>query len=30
MRPRERVLVLLTVLGACRRVELDAGDIEAA
>jgi transcriptional antiterminator RfaH len=29
MRPRERVLVLLTVLGACRRVELGADDIEA-
>jgi transcription antitermination factor NusG len=28
MRPRERVLVLLTVLGACRRVELRADDIE--
>jgi transcriptional antiterminator RfaH len=28
-RPRERVLVLLAVLGACRRVELAAGDIEA-
>jgi transcription antitermination factor NusG len=28
MRPRERVLVLLTVLGACRRVELGADDTE--
>ena len=28
-RPRERILVLLTVLGACRPVELRAGNIEA-
>jgi transcriptional antiterminator RfaH len=29
MRPRERVLVLLAVLGASRRVELGADDVEA-
>jgi hypothetical protein len=29
MRPRERVLVLLQLLGAAQRVELGADDIEA-
>ena len=28
-RPRERILVLLQVLGACRHVELGADDVEA-